>query len=254
MSTCGIYKIESKIHPDRCYIGSSNDVLKRKNDHFGDLKRNKHGNPKLQAHYNKYGMDDLVFSIVIGCNEEDLIIQEQFFIDSLNPFFNICKTAGCLRGIPRTKEAIEKHRAKMIGRVPWNKGKKMGALSAQLKKRLSELRKGEKHPMFGKHHTLRSRKKMRKSHLGKKLPQETINKMKGRIPWNKGKKSVVIPWNKGKKGVYSEEALRKMGLRKKIVPPWNKGLSKETNEVIRLMAIKETETKKKIKEQLCQVA
>lgn len=44
-----------------------------------------------------------------------------------------------------------------------------------------------------------SRNKMSKHRLGKKASQATLDKLKGRIPWNKGKTGVMkTPWNKGK--------------------------------------------------------
>jgi G:T-mismatch repair DNA endonuclease (very short patch repair protein) len=128
------------------------------------------------------------------------------------------------------------------GRIPGMKGKKH---SEETKKKLSEARKGEKNPMYGKHLSEEHRRKIgRKGKLnknygkhmseearrklslslkgkkyapgriagmkGKKHSEITKRKMRGKIPWNKEKKGVMPePWNKGKKGVMPE--------------PWNKG-------------------------------
>jgi hypothetical protein len=46
--------------------------------------------------------------------------------------------------------------------------------------------------------------------------------MKGKIPWNKGKKLPYTPWIKGKK--HSPETLLKMGLAHKGQRAWNRGL------------------------------
>lgn len=54
-STSGIYQIQSKIKPERIYIGSTINVKKRESIHLGNLKRNKHHSHKLQRHYNKFG-------------------------------------------------------------------------------------------------------------------------------------------------------------------------------------------------------
>ena len=59
------------------------------------------------------------------CSKENLITQEQFFMDSYSPYFNICKIAGSCLGIKRSLEHREKQRIKMKGKEPWNKGKKM---------------------------------------------------------------------------------------------------------------------------------
>ena len=47
---------------------------------------------------------------------------------------------------------------------------------------------GKKNPFYGKTHSEKAKKKIRLSRLGKKTSEETLVKMRGRIPWNKGKK------------------------------------------------------------------
>ena len=59
----GIYKIENLIN-GKIYIGSSVDLLGRKNAHFSQLNRNIHGNKKLQNSFNKYGKDNFNFKIL----------------------------------------------------------------------------------------------------------------------------------------------------------------------------------------------
>lgn len=67
--TTGIYIIESKVHPDRSYVGSACNFNSRRNRHLGDLRKDIHNNVKLQAHYNKYGEADLMFSIIVRCDK-----------------------------------------------------------------------------------------------------------------------------------------------------------------------------------------
>jgi group I intron endonuclease len=131
MKITGIYKIESKLKPERIYIGSAVHMMNRWNVHLSLLKDNKHFNTKLQRHYNKYGKNDLLFSIIIGCDKENLIANEQFFIDSYNPWFNICKKAESRLGtkgqIPWNKgirTGIKIPTAFKKGNIPWNKDKK----------------------------------------------------------------------------------------------------------------------------------
>jgi len=124
----GIYKIESKIKPERIYIGSSFDVRRRWSSHLSYLRINKHGNDKLQRHYNKYGKEDLVFSLLLGCETGSLLIHEQYFLDALDPYFNVTRTAGSPGAYKHTREHIEKTRKRLLenvknGWVPWNKGK-----------------------------------------------------------------------------------------------------------------------------------
>ncbi|MFA5351632.1 MAG: NUMOD3 domain-containing DNA-binding protein [Candidatus Omnitrophota bacterium] len=68
---------------------------------------------------------------------------------------------------------------KMFGRIPWNKGKKMPQIS------------GKNHPMYGKKHSVESKRKM-------------SDKLRGHIPWNKG----LNGWNKGH--YVSEETKQKI--------------------------------------------
>ncbi len=146
----GIYKIQSVISPERCYVGSAVHIRNRWTNHLKGLRNNKHGNGRLQNHYNKYGKDDLVFIILEPCFPEFLLIREQYYIDTLKPFFNICKNAGNVLGLKRTPES---------------------------RKKQSELYRGENSAMFGKRHTPESIKLMSEGHKGHKS-------------WNKGKKGV----------------------------------------------------------------
>jgi len=94
----GIYKIQSQTKPSRYYIGSAVNIHKRWQYHLQDLKRDKHHSKKLQRHFNKYGESDIQFSIILSCDKEDLLKIEQYFIDSYNPYFNVCKKAGSQLG------------------------------------------------------------------------------------------------------------------------------------------------------------
>lgn len=82
------------------------------------------------------------------------------------------------------------------GQIPHNKGKKY---SSELKKKLSD--------------SAKERKQIPPPRKGIKLTLEQREKLKGKIPWNKGKKTGPA-WNKGKKGLYkhSEESKKKISL------------------------------------------
>lgn len=155
----GIYKIQSIIKPERCYIGSAVHINRRRGEHLRMLRKGKHDSRKLQNHYNKYGESDLIFSILMGCDKSNLIPNEQYFIDSHNTWFNISPTAGNRLGTKCTLESC---------------------------KRMSIAQQGAKSPMQDKKHKPESIKKMSDGH-------------KGNVPWNKGKQGVQVAWNKGKK-------------------------------------------------------
>ena len=132
----GIYKIESILKPEKVYIGSAKDIDHRWRCHKSDLLKNKHSNNILQNHVNKYGLDDLKFSIVMSCSKKQLLDTEQYYIDLYEPHFNILKIAGRSTGHSwkKTPEAIEKTRRANLGRP----------LSEEHKKKLSEAHKGKK--------------------------------------------------------------------------------------------------------------
>lgn len=162
MKITGIYKIESKIKPERIYIGSSISIGKRWNLHLSRLRRNIHYNKKLQRHFNKYGESDLIFSVLLGCHKISLLQIEQFFIDSYKPYFNNCSFAYSRLGQKASEETKRKmsesnkgkHSFKHSkewnknnglsrkGNVPWNKGIKGIRLSEETKQKMSKSRMG----------------------------------------------------------------------------------------------------------------
>lgn len=118
-------------------------MRKRWNLHLELLQKNIHGNPKLQRHYNKYGEEDLCFSIIALCDKNKTLILEQSFLDLYKPYFNILIVAGSplghhwkwsekskkefsnrKKGSIQSKEAKEKNRLAHLGQTQWNKGLK----------------------------------------------------------------------------------------------------------------------------------
>lgn len=154
----GIYQIQSIIKPERIYIGCSINIPNRWHDHLKTLKQNKHCNSKLQNHYNKYGKNDLVFSILVLCDKDDLLIVEQYYIDVTNPYFNICKIAGITLGYKHTEET-KKYLSKIrMGKDPWNKNK-TGIYSEEMLSKMSLLRLGKKQTKQQINHASDARRK-----------------------------------------------------------------------------------------------
>ena len=193
MNKSGIYKITST-NTAHFYIGSSQNLSKRKSDHFSLLKRKQHPNKYLQRVFDKY--QDLSFEVIEECTTDLLIVREQHYIDTLKPKYNLRPVAESNRGWSMPEEARQKISIR-------NKGKK---LSEEHKQRLLKIR------------------------TGSKASEETKKKMsaarKGKIPWNKGK-----PMLEDIKRKISENAKKNpnFGNRGKHHVAWNKRVYLYTN-------------------------
>ena len=106
----GIYKIKNKTD-NKIYIGSAEDFSRRIYEHTYLLRKNKHHSPYLQHAWNKHGEDNFIFGLIEVVEDlSQLIKREQYYIDTLNPEYNMCPNAGSRRGIKQTSEVIEKIR------------------------------------------------------------------------------------------------------------------------------------------------
>lgn len=168
----GIYRITSKVKPQRIYVGSSEDIQTRWVEHLKKLRLGVHHSRKLQNHYNKYGKDDLIFSIITTCDVTELLSQEQFFIDSLKPWFNLAPIAGSAKGVKRSAEWIQRHREILLDPDhPMRRPECRRKASETKKKNGSML--GNKNPFFGKHHKKESIDKANEKRIGRiQSPEE----------------------------------------------------------------------------------
>jgi group I intron endonuclease len=98
-----IYKITNMINGN-FYIGSTNNLIKRYYTHINHIRTEKNTCIKLIRAVKKYGEDNFKFEIVCECPTEKILELEQYYIDSLNPIYNIAKIAGSNLGIKRTEE------------------------------------------------------------------------------------------------------------------------------------------------------
>lgn len=176
MSKTGIYKIKNN-QTDDFYIGSSKNIISRLNNHKKLLLLNKHANCHLQNAWNKYGSDSFEFITIEECSTDILLAREQYYIDFLQPKYNICLIAGApslSEPWNKGKKGLYKHSKeqlkKMRGRTPWNKGK---IASKETREKLSISHKGQIAWNKGKKCS-----QFYKSRKGKKLSEEHKDKIR----------------------------------------------------------------------------
>src|SRR5258706_128926 len=105
MQNQGIYKL-IHVASGRFYVGSAVNFKKRFDLHIWCLNRGQHYNPKLQNAWNKYGEEAFVFEVVeIVEDPSILLVREQYYLDTLKPFYNIALSVRSpMLGIRKSKE------------------------------------------------------------------------------------------------------------------------------------------------------
>jgi group I intron endonuclease len=98
-----VYKITNEID-GKFYIGSTTNLIKRYYTHINHIRTNKNTCVKLIRAVNKYGEENFKFEIVCECEIDEVLENEQKYMDILKPHYNIAKIAGNNLGIKRTKE------------------------------------------------------------------------------------------------------------------------------------------------------
>lgn len=155
------------------YIGSTADKRgpnTRWAKHSWELNKNIHSNTHLQRAWNKYGKTNFTFSIIEQVSTDVTLVREQFYIDTQNPSFNMCRVSGTTKGIkhpPRSQESRDKISKVLKGRVGTRKGmkvsqetrdkisrsktgKKMGPRSEEWRRKIGDAQRGYRNHMYGK--------------------------------------------------------------------------------------------------------
>lgn len=159
MLKSGIYTITNLI-TKQVYVGSSQDIKARWIIHKRALVLNKHHSKKLQNVWNKYGEENFAFQVLEVCSINELTEREQYYLDTLNPQYNIRTIADSNRGIPKS----ENHR-NLISEA------KKGV------KRSQESILKQKETMKGYKKTSEHLEKIRQANLGKKRKSTRTRKV-----------------------------------------------------------------------------
>lgn len=171
----------------KSYVGSAIDLSKRLKNYFNksNLESNKtmYINKAILSHgYQSFSLTIFEYIDISNLSKEEtkklIISREQYYIDSLNPEYNLLPIAGSRLGSKHSAETI----AKMSGEnhPMFGKSKEESPMygkthSVETKVKMRETRKslgirGENHPMFGKTHTTEILAKMSDAKTGENNP------------------------------------------------------------------------------------
>lgn len=206
----GIYAIVN-MKDQSFYVGSATSLQERKHHHFRDLKADNHKNAHLQHAYNRDGAEAFRFCILEHVQHvENLLEREQHFIDTLDPHYNIARTAGSNLGMtysdetkskmsdarrahPKMLEQMAKLNADRTGK-PLSPEHRANIGAAQIgrkhsdasKERMSTAQKGKKKPeghgenvraaKLGKPRDPKTAEMLRTAQLGKKQSPDLVEK------------------------------------------------------------------------------
>lgn len=191
-----IYTIEC-IPTGKKYVGSAAFFTQRVSRHKNDLRKNVHGNPHLQSAWNKYGESAFAFSEVeCVLRKEDLVREEQGWIDLLHPDFNICKIASSSLGVRHSQE-VKAARSKILKEY-WSTHKRC-PVSEETRAKMSQAGSGRKR-VFSEEH----KAKLSASSMNRRLPEEvrlkisTANRGKTRRFSEQHKAGIKAAWDKRK--------------------------------------------------------
>lgn len=188
INKAGIYCIKCYI-TKRVYIGSSQNLYKRKGHHFSLLKNNKHPNILLQRLYNKY--NSLCFKIIEECNVSDLIKREQFYIDNNINKINFRLIAESNKGWKMSEKSKKLISSKL-------KGKKLTSEQCkEISVRNSILLKGRKLSKSHIENIRLARTNFKLSDITKeKIRQKAIGRDLGKILSNETKRKIGLALSK----------------------------------------------------------
>jgi group I intron endonuclease len=219
-----IYVIRNIINT-MIYVGKTSNACKRKADHWycarkGDTR------PLYEA-MRQLGLTNFSFEVIEECQSEDVAVErEKHWIthfDSFNNGYNLTPSGGFHVG-NRGRKFSEEHKRKLSEA---HRGKIVSQDTRDKISVNSTLRRGEKHPMFGKHFSDAARENMREARRkfmaspegdeyrakiratlsGRKLPDETKRKISEA---GRGRKHSPETIKKMKTHIFTEEHRRKL--------------------------------------------
>lgn len=205
----GIYQIRNTVN-DKIYIGSTNSFKERWNNHIKLLRKNRHDNDHLQNAWNLYGEENFKFEILEEFTNKSFLLKlEQYYIDNLEPDYNICKLCvNSQLGIKRSQET--KNRLSYINKGESNPNYGLRR-SEETKEKQSIAQSGKNHWNYGKHIPEEVKKKISLATKGNLKSEQTKIKMSISSKGNPKSEKHKISLSESHKGkIPSEETKRKI--------------------------------------------
>lgn len=168
----GIYQITC-LSNNKTYFGSAKNIQHRWDRHKTLLQSNRHHCESLQSSYNKYGCNDLVYSILLYCASKDLLFYEQrclnVYWDNGKTCFNVCKIAGSRLGSKDSAETKLKKSLSRIGIKDSEETKKRKSIAVKGRSKSQEHKDKLSKALVGKVVSEETKQKMALAKLGKSL-------------------------------------------------------------------------------------
>ena len=167
MKTSGIYRID--LGNDWFYIGSAQNLERRKRQHRSALDRNDHFNQKMQNVWNKNNVFE--FTILEKCTQDELLNREQMYLDQYFDDLknvNFLSTAGSSLGNVHSVET--KAKMSVAGKKRTHSSETRAKISAKLTGRVL---------------SIKTRAKMSEANRRRVLSDDTRAKISesGRVAW-----------------------------------------------------------------------
>ena len=232
----GIYKI--KLH-EKEYVGSAKNIRTRINRHLSELRLNKHHNQKLQHEFNKHPVCKIEYEILEYVDICNLIEREQYYIDTINPYYNICKVAGNTTGVLHSDETkeylskIRKGKQTSLGRILSQETKDKIAAKATGRPLHQNFKQASIMANTGRKHSDEEIKKVAIAQM--KLPISDVEQIRNRVRNGERQGNIAIEYNVSQtvisractgKGIYGEL----FGKPEEIYKPQQQGLDFEDKE------------------------
>lgn len=171
----GIYMLTNKI-TKKIYIRQSRDLSNRLKFYFNFFYIKSKASLTISRPWIKYGFSNFSFTILEYCEKSDLHTREQFYLEKLNPQYNILKIAGSSlksKHLENTKARISKslkgvyvkENSALFGSLHTEATKKTKLMSLKILK--------ESNSFFGKTHSENSKELMKQKASGRKHSENT---------------------------------------------------------------------------------